>query len=68
MYSLTLQFNTSNTGMFIPMVLLLMPTNLKAWAVLLNPPGTLATIRRNQALDVADAITLGNHTRLGNHA
>ena len=53
--------------MFIPMVLVVMPTNLEARATFLDSCGSPATVRFYQTLDVSDAIAFGDDTRLGKH-
>src|SRR6266536_3375951 len=67
MYPFPLQFHPPNARMFIPMVLVVMPTQLEARTAFLDPCRALATVCRHQTLDVPDAIAFRNDTRLGKH-
>ena len=48
--------------MLIPMILVVMPTQLETRATFLDPCGALATVCLYQALNVSDAIAFGNDT------
>jgi hypothetical protein len=67
MYPFPLQFYPPDAGMFIPMVLVVMSTQLEARTALLDPCRALATVCRHQTLGVPDAIAFRNDTRLGKH-
>jgi hypothetical protein len=46
--------------MFIPMIFVLINSDPKAWAALLDPGGRFAAVRLGQASNIADALAFGN--------
>lgn len=50
--------------MFIPMILVLINSHLKARAALLDPGRRFAAVRLNQASNIADSLAFGNDPRL----
>ncbi len=64
----TFQFHPANTGVFIPMILVLVNARLKTRAALFHPGRRFTTVCFDQALNIANALAFGNHPRLSENS
>ena len=65
---LSFQFHPANTGVFIPMILVLVNARLETRAALFHPGRRFAAVCFDQALNIAKALAFGNHPRLSENS